>query len=454
MGLAKNICIALLIITAGCIYQEKPSAVDCKGCNVLLIVVDTLRADHLGAYGYQRNTSPNIDAFAQKSILFANYFTVVPVTGPSMSSLFTGKYVNNHGFVRNRAVLNENETALAEVMPDGYKKAAVVSNPLAGKSAGLNAGFDEFEEIDWANADVITNRTIEWLMKNADKKFFLWAHYMDPHGAYIPPSGFAEQFMNDSLYNISNKIPLNFVSKDGLDPLEAAPEGRKKNITEVDYYIAHYDGEIRFTDEQIGKVLDYLATAGLLNNTLVIITADHGESMGENAYYFSHGMLVNDATIRIPLIISHPKSHQRMIVSSLAQNTDIFPTILRQLGIQSSQEIDGIDLTGLFLKENNIRDYVYSRTPSEFLTFFETIRTKTGKMIKSGSGKYDSGEYVFYDIQNDVTESKDAIGQLQPDEKEYYVNLFEKFGRDNITIKEAEFSIEAKRQLKALGYAD
>jgi len=417
------IVIGIMLILIGCAERAAESTVyieqianlspsTCIDCNILFIVVDTLRADHLGTYGYYRNTSPNLDEFAKENILFTNFFTVVPKTGPSMTTFFTGKYVHNHGVTAN-VKINPDDFLLAEILPDSYRKRAVVANGVLSIEKGFSSGFHNYT-IKGLNAEAMTNNAIEWLEKT-DQQFFLWLHYLDPHGPFTPPPRLKNLFINDSHYDPTKKVRLDYTKEEltGENPnyvLGAVPEyQRLGDIDEVDYYISQYDAEIYFTDEQIGRLLDYLKTKNLTDNTIIIITADHGESLGEHNYYFEHGMFVNEGNIHIPLIIHHPKIQEPLIIDSLAQNTDILPTILTQTGIKKELNIDGKDLTPLFQKNNQnktIRKHIYSRTPAKYYTFYETIRTKTGKLIRSGDDTYS-----YYDLINDPLETKDIFNE-------------------------------------------
>ncbi|MGA1826322.1 MAG: sulfatase [bacterium] len=426
--------------------------------NILLISIDALRADHLGCYGYSRNTSPHIDAFAHNNLLFKNFFTVVPKTGPSMTTFFTGKYIQNHGVVSNPLRRNPIIKTLPQLLPKRYVRAGFVTNLTLNAERGYADGFDEYTILD--GQKTLTSKAIQWLGDNGIRsKFFLWVHYIDPHGPYTPPDEFHEIFVNDRYYNASKKVALDYTPIKGINEnyiLGAVPKyQRLGDIDEVDYYIAQYDAEIKYTDSEIGKLLHYIEAKNLTQNTIIIITADHGESLDENNYYFEHGMLVNEGSIHIPLIISHPDVKRPCEINSLLQNTDLAPTILNQCKVKFPTAIDGIDFSQLFLAQQKsaiqVRNFIYSCTPHEYLSFFETIRTSTDKLIRKNENSYS-----FYDIRNDSRETKD----LYLNASKTTSNLIEKrigeiknFGVHYVRSGiEPKLSKEQLEKLKTLGY--
>ena len=454
-----SVSVGLFILMLSCFYgcskQQK--------FNVIFISIDTLRADHLGCYGYQRNTSPNIDKFAQQSMLFKNFFTVVPKTGPSMTSFFTGQYMQNHGVVDNNYLRSPNSQSFIQLLPDHYQKAAFIANPALSVARGYAAGFDEYQVGDlknkmeeWGQSDISPN-AITWLNSAKGKgNFFLWLHYIDPHGPYTPPREYHNSFINDRFYDDSRKVGLEYTPEEGINEnyvLGAVPKyQRLGDNNTVDYYVAEYDAEIKYTDSEVGKVLDYLKNSKLIKNTIVIITADHGESLGENDYYFEHGMLVNEGSIHIPLIISHPENNGSIIFDDLIQNTDIAPTILNLLASKPLVTTDGKDFSKLMHQNNNkeiFRDYVYSCTPYGYKKFHETFRTKQNKLVRTNEQ-----ENNFFDL---ITDSKETINKyhetslaslpVQP-------SLFSNFGKKtkHTPVKESALSKKGVEQLKTLGY--
>jgi arylsulfatase A-like enzyme len=316
--------------------------------NVLLITVDTLRPDRLGAYGYDRIRTPHIDHLAAEGALFENVVTDTPWTTPSMSSVMTGTYPTFHGFKSTNAnrLAPENVT-LAEVLEEaGYTTAAVVGSFPLDAVFQLDQGFDhyddefttpiwsmpghEFEHIeseffesaeqqrffilskalnDSRREDAeVTDAALAWLSEERAEPFFLWVHYFGPH------------------------------EKPDWKVAEDRRELRRLGM---------YDPDIEVTDREVGRLVDGVDAHGLAENTLVIFHSDHGESLGENGL-IGHGQILNGATMRIPLVMRYPARIARGVrVSRLTMNVDIFPTVLDAVGIASDRELSGESLLPL-----------------------------------------------------------------------------------------------------------
>ncbi|MFH1999928.1 MAG: sulfatase-like hydrolase/transferase, partial [Planctomycetota bacterium] len=311
--------------------------------NVLLITVDTLRADHLGAYGYEKIDTPNIDRLAAEGICFKNAYTPCPVTLPAHVSIMTGAYPFAHG-VRNNGVFHvpDGLITLAERLKNkGYATGAVIGSYVMDARFGLNQGFDHYDDAikkdkgDSASpfffperkAEEITQRSQAFIRQNKNRPFFLWAHYFDPHAVYQPPPPFDRQYQD---------IP--------------------------------YDGEVAYVDEQIGKLLKLLRILELQRETLVVLTADHGEGLGEHNEE-SHGAFVYDTTLHVPLIVSNPDLIvDPQSVESLVCLTDIMPTVLDILNLEEEGEclrqMQGVSLVPL----------ITGRSQKEHeLLYFETL---------------------------------------------------------------------------------
>jgi arylsulfatase A-like enzyme len=302
--------------------------------NVLLITVDTLRADHLSCYGYPFPTSPNIDNLSKEGVLFLSSRTPIPTTSPAHATLMTSLYPQNHNVIMNLAPMDENITTLAEVLKEnGYTTAAVVSAwPLKKEGSGLEKGFDFYED-SFKNyyrgvqaeqfADKATNKAINWLHKNKEKKFFLWVHYFDPHFPY---------YEHADLHNLLFKVKK---------------KEEKKSLSKTEDIIYRYDREIAFADFYIGRLLDVIKKWNLESDTIIIFTADHGESLGEHDYT-GHGKYLYEPSLYIPLIIKHPeKILEGKIIKREVSLLDIMPTILDFLGIPTKIILLGESLVPL-----------------------------------------------------------------------------------------------------------
>jgi arylsulfatase A-like enzyme len=226
---------------------------------------------------------------------------------------------------------------------------------------------------------------------------------------------------------------------------------RQDDIDLVDYYVAQYDAEIRYVDEQLGRILDYLRDRELDGNTLIVLTSDHGESLGEHDYYFEHGMLVNEGSIRIPLVVVLPGETRPTTVEALGQNTDLLPTLLDVLGLPAPSGIDGRGLPGLRGVADE-REYIYSCTPfPEYREFRETLRTRTVKLIRS-----DDATLTLYDLREDPQETTNVAERLDPDLRRDWLAALDDFGRRGASEPGSPRALpqELTERLRALGYVD
>ncbi len=312
------------------------------GPNIILIGADTLRAGHLGCYGYARDTSPNIDGLAAEGVVFKQAFSHVASTTPAFATILTSKVPMSHGVLcnTNRGYrLEKRHTTLAERLKDrGYLTAAFTSGFSLKKSSGLDQGFDVFND-DFAverRADQVNRDVFRWLEDNRNRKFFLFVHYFDPHGKYRPPSPYDELFP--------------YTQKE-FDIERIAPYQRYDGISDPSFYISLYDGEIRYMDEHIGRLLRKLEDLGLTRDTVIVFTADHGETLDDHKWWFEHGHYVYDEQIHIPLVVWYPDAFKPAVTDALVTHVDIVPTILDLLGLESGPGIEGHALTGLIQGE-------------------------------------------------------------------------------------------------------
>lgn len=320
------VLIIFLMFIFSHIYGKNP-----ESTNVIIISVDTLRADHLGCYGYPRNISPVIDNLARDGIRFSKCFTITPLTAPAFAAMLTSLSPHKHGAKKNGLSIYKQILTLPWYLKKkGYFTSAFISNwPLRKKLSGLHRDFDTYREIftkkrymgimnKEGTADVVTKKTLEWLKKHHKKKFFLWVQYTDPHALYV----FHPKFNPDP------------------DKLKEArfPIGTRMSR------IKRYDTEIAFTDFHIGKLIKYLKKLGLYRDTLIIFNADHGESFGEHNY-FKHGRKLYNSCLHIPLIIKLPQNQKKNTVNkNNVSILDVIPTILSILNFPVPGYMEGIPL--------------------------------------------------------------------------------------------------------------
>ncbi len=310
---------------------------------MILVVVDTLRADHLSCYGYGRPTSPSVDRLAEDGALFENVVAASAFTGPSVASILTGKYPRFHsfGYANGMRLLVPDEVTLAERFRDaGYTTGAIVCNPVLPPAQGFHQGFETYDlkqvetrrgpRFQQRVAPAATAAAMEWLEQlDADERVFLYLHYMDPHGPYSPPAEFAERFAPDEPGPVvpeSDDMERN--SGEGFVPAYQRLDG----VRHLNEFVARYDAEIAFFDRSFGKLLDWLEDSGRYEDAVILFTADHGEALGENGYYFAHGHAVTPDQSFVPLIFKHPDVQPGGRVTTTVGHVDVFRTLTAELG--------------------------------------------------------------------------------------------------------------------------
>ena len=312
--------------------------------NIILISVDTLRQDHVSAYGYGRNTTPNIDRLLKSGVWFTNATSNIPLTNPSFASLMTSRYPHEVGATRNGVpMIGETETLAQLLHAQGYATAAFLSNwPLKARISNLQKGFDvyddNFYQKRWVffnnerDAKEVTKLAGNWLEKNPKQSFFLWVHYSDPHAPYNLHRGFS------------------FTQK-GETP------------TDTQAQIDAYDSEVGYTDHYLGLLLAQINSLGLKKNSLIFFIADHGEQLGERGYT-GHGRYLFEPSIRVPFGLSGPISAGQRIDAQV-ELLDVAPTILAYAGIPAGKNMRGRNLLPFIAgRKNWPANYIVYLKPS------------------------------------------------------------------------------------------
>jgi arylsulfatase A-like enzyme len=317
--------------------------------NILLITVDTLRADHLSSYGYPRRTTPNLDRLAAEGVRFDQTAVQWPKTTPSFASMFTATYSKDNDIVRRVGIpVSCRFEMLAKVLRRrGYSTQAVVSNGALGSEFNFDQGFDTYVET-WkltshashagANpnqAEAVTRLAIGLLdglgrEARAGRPWFLWVHYIDPHFPYVPPAKWRDHFQGDRFADRSRKVPISDRPKQQMGGI-----GREQVLDGHDdlaFYVARYDAAVAYADAQIGELLAEMRRRGLLGRTLTAFTSDHGESLGEHAYYFDHGRFGFQTCLRVPLIFHYPGVLAPRVDRQPVELLDLAPTLLEAAG--------------------------------------------------------------------------------------------------------------------------
>lgn len=301
---------------------------------IILISLDTLRADHLGCYGYQRPTSPNIDALAEDSVLFQHTYAASNWTLPSHVSLLTGLSTLSHQVYHPRERISSSTVMLAEILRQRHFFCSAITGAVLVSSAyGFSRGFDTYRQIEGFigfenSAGRVSRAAADWLAKNGGKDFFLFLHTYQVHDPYSCPPPYNAMFLKEN----SRWKRLNLLRYLGgkKGSFKELPEEKRENI------IGLYDGEIRYTDERlIGPLVEELHKLGLYDRTMIVLTSDHGEEFYEHGAWLHHNSLY-DESIRVPLIIKFPRSQFRgRSLRTLVRQIDIMPTVLEGFGIEA-----------------------------------------------------------------------------------------------------------------------
>lgn len=303
--------------------------------NVLLVSIDSLRSDHLGAYGYTRDTSPTIDRLANDGVLFEEAISASSWTLPAHMSLLTATPPERHGVVRHDRRLRDEAVTLAEVLRDeGYVTAGFVAGPYLKDVYGYGQGFDVYDQsavrdgIE-SHKGVTGPRLTELVLETLDRTheegapFFVFLHMWDVHYDYNPPPPY------DTMFDPEYDGPI--TGENFIHGAQYAPDMAARDLEHV---LALYDGEIRYTDAHLGRILDRLQDKGLLDDTVVVVTSDHGEEFFEHGRK-GHGDTLFDETIRVPLVIRYPRRippGQR--IAEQVRLIDVAPTLLGLIGVE------------------------------------------------------------------------------------------------------------------------
>jgi arylsulfatase A-like enzyme len=430
--------------------------------NVLLITIDTLRADHLGLYGYRRNTSPRMDALAREGVVFDQAYTYWPKTRASMIMMFTGRRPSLNGYSKSHPVLLGFNPTIASALKDaGYRTAALVDNANLAAQQGYSKGFDSYRETweetalrsETDRARAITDGAIAFLRaQRGEQPFFLWLHYVNPHAPYTPPPPFDTAFLDESGSG-GERLAVVKGYKGGVHERLAVADQRR-----LGYYVAQYDGEIAAVDREVGRVVDALAGIGGLANTVVMLTSDHGESLGEHDYYFDHGEDLFDASLRIPLLVLAPGGGRGRRSDAFASTLDVFPTLLDAVKVSYPPDLSGQSVypavTG---GEPRPRERMYAQNDLNLRATFDRVF----KLVATPVGENDRLE--LFDRKADPGETRNVRGQRLDDFRVQRRELdlyFERMDREWIATRrlvgtapgERRMTPEACEQLKALGY--
>lgn len=445
---------------------------------IFLLTVDTLRADHTSLYGYARQTTPRLDAVAPSGVVFADAVAQWPKTGASFASMFTGRYPQTTGMMQKAALrIPTRYLTLPELLHGaGYRTGAVVSNAVLGKSLGWDRGFDEYLQT-WGPGDFpadpalfrtlvhaprVNELALPLLDRHAkDEKLFVWVHYTDPHAPYVLPEGVANPFVGDAHFADGQRQPRELV------PKRVARAYRLGEQLERRYYVAQYDANVRLADQYFGELLDHARKLGMLEDALVVFTADHGESLGEHGSWFEHGPLPYNTTARVPLVIFGSSVAAGRRVERPVELVDLYPT-LRDLAAPK-REVHGLEGHSLVrwlaarppgaAAASEFR-YSYSEA-GERPHYFRSVQDGAWKLVE-GFGRHGARRaatprgWELYDLAADPGETTNLATTKTAELRRMRAALLrwartgaERGPRDQGAVDE-----DAERALHALGYAN
>ncbi len=380
--------------------DEDPDLEGLRRPDVIMITVDTLRSDRVGAYGSAHVRTPAIDQIAQEGVVFEASTTAFPKTTPAMASLMTGLWPHHHG-ARDVWEKVEDGVFLAEILRDrGYQTVGVTSNSACGSRQHFDQGFDRLinrNKLPDAHADSVTDRALR-LLKRArkNKPLFLWVHYVDPHWPYEPPRRETETL------RVGAKCRALLRMKRRGKISHGQIVGNHENLSREAHAdcSALYDTTVRFADREIGRLITALRERERWEDSIVVFTSDHGENFGEDGYYYSHGASLNDATMRVPLLMRGPGIPIGHVDRGMIQSEDVMPTLLQLLDVpfEDRPEMDGVDVSWRWNDKTPrpARAETHSFAESSALT----IVGATGFLATGRSG----GTYCVHDTRYSICE--------------------------------------------------
>ncbi len=380
-------------------YGEDPAA------NILFLSIDTLRADHLGFYGYPRPTSPRLDAFAREAVVFDAAQASASWTLPGLASIMTSQFTGTHQCLSFGSRLSESFTTLTEILLGaGYDTACVTSHVFTTTRHGLQQGFVHFDDsyaypaVDPEEAitsHIISDKGIRFLQHKAaaadTDPWFLWLHYFDPHDRYMEHAGITERFVT--------------------------PGERDNDTVRRDLY----DGEVHYTDIHVGRVLDALAETGLADNTIVVLFSDHGEEFLDHGSR-GHGHTLFRELVRVPLAIRAPGYAARRVTNTV-RTVDVLPTLLELAGLESFSDAAGQSLTDLMRGRTSPPLSALAEIHPTGAPPQDCLVEDDYKLILAFDG--DTTRRLLYDLRTDVLEQNDISAQHPEISKRIETKLFE-----------------------------
>jgi len=419
--------------------------------NIIIFLMDTQRADNLSCYGYHKKTTPNIDVIANEGVIFTNNIIPGVWTLPSHASLFTGRYVSGHGADAHHEFLPKEFLTMAEILGKiGYRTVGLSNNGWVSRSTGIARGFDEYylvrrgkaggvewfyveeeslkeEEKDRGSSKTV-NAAISWIEHKYDgkKPFFMFINVIEPHGPYRPPEPFKSKFLppNISEDELKSLPPLKSVE----ECIDIRADRLKLPPRYWEIQKALYDGCTATVDDRIGRLYKYLEEKGILDNTILVVTSDHGDVQGEHLPHVEHHLCAYDELIRVPLVIRYPKALPKgKKVKWITQTLDILPTILDLLDVKDEKfwnTIQGLSVLPA-LDNEPYREFALTEYMKPIQQFFLMWRRHSDfdiraynywlKALRTLRYKYiwySNGKDELYDLENDPAEKQNLAAKM------------------------------------------
>jgi arylsulfatase A-like enzyme len=452
-------------VLTGCDRGERP--------NLLLITVDTMRRDVLRTYGgsevvFPNPVAPYLDQLAAESVVIDSCYTVSPRTTQSMATLFTGLYPSRHGAFGIFHLLPPAANTLAEILAaEGYRTGAVVTNHFLQAGRGFEQGFQGYDDQVFRSrqeyAQNVVDRVDLMTLERPSEPFFYWVHFLDPHWPYDAPDQAVKLF--DPAYEGPFTV---FADVDSQKVTRGEIIFQNTLDREVRRHVqASYLAEVRYMDDQLRRMMIMLKNRGFLENTIVVVTSDHGESMGEHDYFYAHGETLYQGTVMIPAFIHFPKKLDAGRVGGIVSNADLAPTILDLLRIEPPAGLDGTSIAG------EVRSRRRSpRTSAPMESDYQLIYPENPRFhIQGPKGKWRAvvsngfkliripnpaaNEHELYDLTYDVLERRNVYDAM-PEKVAEMAPLLDAWSTE-VDAQEAAIAVPdsaTQARLRSLGYVN
>ncbi len=439
---------AVCLLGTGCTDRAPESSP-----NVLLVTLDTVRADYIGAYGFEAETTPFIDALAERSVVFERAIAASARTAPSHASMLTSRWVRDHsiGQVNGTTRLLDEPTLAEQFAAAGYDTAAFVSNPILTRRIGLDRGFDVYDDelsvsarsgVLERDADATSERAEAWLGAERDKPWFAWVHFQDPHGPYTAPPPFERV----ELPAEPDEVPLPPLST--ASGYKGIPDYQLlEGVHLPSEYRSRYAGEIRYADAAVGRIVAAAEKSSPRRPLVLLLTADHGESLGEHEHWFAHGFTTTPDQAHVPFVLMAPglKPQRR---SELVHHVDILPTLLRAAGLPVPETAQGVALGPLLSDASEAWPdrIVFTDIGTEVGAYHQDRIVRVFLFFGIGRKDPSSWEHWRWESDGSITRTEEDMALRAP-----VAEYIARHAPLNETVK---IDPEQAKRLRAIGYLD